>query len=162
VPPIGALAERVGETQAGWLMTDDEWRDDDRMLDRILALSSAAQRDARRAASSRATETMHPTPLAMSEATVALYRRALRSPAAARLHAPFSNARIRDAAGYRAWSPPAIESPVAAPTGGDAPRGVWHRVALRALAMRRTPMGRLLYRMTPEPLIDALKSRLHG
>jgi hypothetical protein len=28
--------------------------------------------------------------------------------------------------------------------------------------MRRTPMGRFLYRMTPEPVIDALKARLHG
>jgi hypothetical protein len=35
-------------------------------------------------------------------------------------------------------------------------------MARRALAMRRTPVGRLLYRMTPEPVIDALKARLHG
>jgi hypothetical protein len=40
--------------------------------------------------------------------------------------------------------------------------GVWQRIAERALAMRRTPMGRVLYRMTPAPVIDALKARLHG
>ena len=34
------------------------------------------------------------------------------------------------------------------------------RMARRALVIRRTPMGRLLYRMTPAPLIDALKARL--
>jgi hypothetical protein len=36
------------------------------------------------------------------------------------------------------------------------------RFARRALAMRATPVGRVLYRMTPAPLIDALKSRLDG
>jgi hypothetical protein len=39
---------------------------------------------------------------------------------------------------------------------------MWQRIAQRALAMRRTPMGRLLYRVTPEPVIDALKARLDG
>jgi hypothetical protein len=36
------------------------------------------------------------------------------------------------------------------------------RFARRALAMRGTPMGRVLYRMAPTPLIDALKARLDG
>ena len=46
VPPIGALAERVQATGAGWVMTDDEWRDEMRMLDRILALVAPARRRA--------------------------------------------------------------------------------------------------------------------
>ena len=161
VPPIGALAERVAQTQAGWVLTDDEWRDDDRMLDRIVALLSPAQSEARQAASRRAAAATQTTPRAMSDATVALYERALRTPAMGRSEGALSNARIRDAAGYRAWLPPSPE-PVAVSVPDAAPRGVWHRVAVRALAMRQTPMGRLLYRVTPEPLIDALKSRLHG
>jgi len=40
VPPIGALAERVGGHDAGWVMTDDEWRDEAAMLDRLLDLLS--------------------------------------------------------------------------------------------------------------------------
>jgi GT2 family glycosyltransferase len=36
---------------------------------------------------------------------------------------------------------------------------VWQRLARRAFAIRRTPVGRLLYRVTPEPVIDALKAR---
>src|SRR4029079_16705990 len=44
VPPIGALAERVAESGAGWVMSDGEWRDEARMLDRIEAV--LADRDA--------------------------------------------------------------------------------------------------------------------
>jgi len=161
VPPIGALAERVVQTQAGWILTDDEWRDDDRMLDRIVALLSPGQSEVWQAASRRAAAAAQMTPRAMSDATVELYERALCAPVPERAQAVFSNARIRDAAGYRAWSPPSPE-PVAVPAADEAPRGIWYRVALRALAMRRTPMGRLLYRVTPDTLIDALKSRLHG
>src|SRR6185437_9240702 len=38
VPPIGALAERVQGTGAGFVMTEAEWRDEAAMLDRILTL----------------------------------------------------------------------------------------------------------------------------
>src|SRR4029077_7049424 len=38
VPPIGALAERVGASGGGWVLSDEEWYDDARMLDRIAAL----------------------------------------------------------------------------------------------------------------------------
>ena len=169
VPPIGALAERVGTTQAGWVMTDAQWRDDDAMLDRVLALLS--DDDARRTASDHARAASQSTSRAMADATFAHYARALAARPAARRCAPFSNARIRDALGYRAWTAPVASSPVVPATAAAAPlaegvaaprRGVWQRVAIRALAMRRTPMGRLLYRVTPEPVIDALKARLHG
>ena len=53
-------------------------------------------------------------------------------------------------------------SPAAIDVATVAPQGVLRRLAQRVLAMRRTPMGRLLYRVTPEPVIDALKARLHG
>ncbi|HET8832446.1 MAG TPA: hypothetical protein VFN86_10240, partial [Casimicrobiaceae bacterium] len=76
--------------------------------------------------------------------------------------------RIRDGLGYEPWKPPAVELPQVEPASLDeasiasAPRGLMARVARRALAMRTTPMGRVLYRMTPAPVIDALKSRLDG
>jgi GT2 family glycosyltransferase/glycosyltransferase involved in cell wall biosynthesis len=164
VPPIGALAERVGETRAGWIMTDAEWHDDDSMLDRLLALLSPDAADVRRAASDRARAVAHPAPRAMADATLGRYPRAHADVRRAQAVAPFSNRRIRDALGYCAWSPPAIARPAEILPAPAVParRGVLQRVALRALAMRRTPMGRLLYRMTPEPVIDALKARLHG
>jgi hypothetical protein len=37
VPPFGALAERLDVTGAGWAWTDDEWRDEAKMLARIAA-----------------------------------------------------------------------------------------------------------------------------
>lgn len=42
VPPIGALAERVKATGAGWIMRDEEWRDDARLLARIVELAAGA------------------------------------------------------------------------------------------------------------------------
>ena len=35
-----------------------------------------------------------------------------------------------------------------------------NRFAQRVLGIRRTAVGRVLYRMAPSPLIDALKARL--
>ena len=42
VPPIGALAERVRDSGAGWVLTDAEWRDEAAMLERLLALLAPA------------------------------------------------------------------------------------------------------------------------
>jgi GT2 family glycosyltransferase/glycosyltransferase involved in cell wall biosynthesis len=162
VPPIGALAERVAGTDAGWIMTDDEWRDDHRMLDRLLLLLSDTEAQTRRRAADHARAAAHPTSLAMSQATVANYAKALALPRPAPTASPLSKARLRDALGYRPWVPPVVSSPVVAPPEGEPRKGVWRRVALHVLAMRRTRMGRLLYRVTPEPVIDALKARLHG
>jgi O-antigen biosynthesis protein len=163
VPPIGALAERVAHAQAGWVMTAEEWRNDDRTLDRLCELVSPAQADARRSTADRARAAASIAPAVMSTATVARYANALAAAPAPVYGARFSNARFRDALGYRAWSPPPPAAPPdEASVATPPPRGVWQRVALRALAMRRTPMGRFLYRMTPEPVIDALKARLHG
>jgi hypothetical protein len=79
---------------------------------------------------------------------------------------PFTNARLRDALDYRPWRPPTpAVSDQAQST--ETVETVEHatpwmaRVARRALAIRRTPMGRVLYRFAPSPLIDALKARLH-
>src|SRR5207253_2763423 len=51
VPPIGALAERVAGSGAGWVMTEAQWRDEQAMLERIAALvddTNRAELDAAR------------------------------------------------------------------------------------------------------------------
>ena len=170
VPPIGALAERVTGSGAGWVMSDDEWRSEPAMLDRLAALLAPGSRalvdDAARAARARP-----PAPLSgMTAATLAIYERTLslaQVPAART--PPFDRARIRDALGYRAWSPvtsaPASATP-AAPAGDDIPAArvvpLGTRVAIAALALRKTAVGRALRRVAPQVLLDALKARLHS
>jgi hypothetical protein len=168
VPPIGALAERVAESGAGWVLRDDEWTDEALMLDRVVALAGPAAAAERAAAAAKALAVRHTSPQTMADATLIHYDAAV--PAGAPDHGlgkPFGNRRIRDALGYRPWHPPDVQPDAAEPSRVDAdaemqPRGLMARVARRALAMRGTPMGRVLYRMTPAPLIDALKSRLDG
>ena len=167
VPPIGALAERVASSRAGYVMTRDEWDDEARMLARVVALTSpgAAGERARVAAQARAMA--QPSPQAMAEATSSVYAEALD-----RAHDPvptpaFTARRVRDALGYETWKPPApaasalIAEPDAAPARSVAPT-IWHRVARRAVALRHTPLGRVLYRIAPAPLIDSLKARLEN
>ena len=166
VPPIGALYERIEESGAGWVLSDDEWRDDVRMLERIIEILSASMRDVRERAAANARAVSQPTPEAMAQATLARYEAAVAASPQQVKGAPFDKARVRDALGYSAWAPPPLDARTqervqdAAEERGA--NGVWRRVAERALAMRRTPMGRALYRMTPAPVIDALKARLHG
>jgi glycosyltransferase involved in cell wall biosynthesis len=156
VPPIGALAERVGETGGGWILSAAEWEDDERLLDRIAAVLDAGSDAAWRDVAARARAAPQPTLAAMAEATSALWRAALERPA---LHArPISAARCLVALGYRAWQPPATAiAPVAAPAGTN---GALGRLAHTALAIRHTLPGRVLYLLTPKPLVDALRKRL--
>ena len=162
VPPIGALAERVGESAGGWVLTDDEWRDDARMLERLLALlapeASAAYADA--VASARAAR--QETPEAMADATLECYERAVATRQPVDSAPAFANRRLRDALGYEPWPPPGVAGAGNAAPADAAGGGLWQRVALHALAIRATPVGRLLYRLTPAPVIDALKARLTG
>jgi len=170
VPPIGALAERVAASGAGWVMSADEWANESRMLERVVSLAGQEATEARASASAKALAIAHASTQDMADSTLACYAAALASRTSASRFERFTNARVRDALGYQAWSPPApaadmasedmaIESS-AAQVADDATLVV--RFARRALAMRRTPMGRFLYRMTPTPLIDALKARLDG
>jgi glycosyltransferase involved in cell wall biosynthesis len=160
VPPIGALAERVEGSGAGFVMTDAQWRDEQAMLDRILALTAPGARASLAAAGARARAVPHATLAAMTDATFAVYTEALAASRGKRAHAPFDNARRRDALGYRAWQPPQIELPVLSAPSAEAPPRFTTRFARAALAIRHTPVGRALYRMTPRPLLDALKARL--
>ena len=166
VPPIGALMERVTECGGGWVLSDDEWRDDERMLERILELLSPQVAGTRAFVAAQARAVAHATPQAMAEATLPMYERAIGSAVAVAGPAPFDNARIRDALGYRSWSPPmpalAAATSDAGAQAASASAGIWQRIAMRALAIRGTPMGRFLHRVTPAPLIDALKTRLPG
>ena len=162
VPPIGALAERVAESGAGWVMTQAQWRDENLMLDRVAHLVSEANRHELDAARMCAHAMPHATFAEMTDATFAVYDAAL-----ARSHPhlalkPLSRVRIREALGYRPWTPPTTAVPFAPPASAPAMRlpDVATRVAHAALAIRHTVLGRTLYRVTPRPVRDALKARL--
>jgi hypothetical protein len=67
----------------------------------------------------------------------------------------FSNTRVRDALGYRAWTPPPPDR-VAAATE----RGVGGRIAHAAVAIRHKLPGRILYRLAPASLVERLRHYL--
>jgi hypothetical protein len=152
----------VSDTRAGWLMSETEWSDDDSMLDRVLELVSDSKADARRAAAANARAIRHPALDAMTNATMAHYDRAIERAANAVAAHPFTNARLRVALDYRPWTPPKV-APAHVPSAEVLAGSLWQqRIVRRALGIRRTAVGRFLYRMAPSPLIDALKARLGG
>ncbi|HYT96158.1 MAG TPA: glycosyltransferase, partial [Casimicrobiaceae bacterium] len=67
VPPIGALAERVENSGAGWVMTDAQWRDERLMLDRIVALIDEGNRSEFDRARVRTREMPHSTLAEMAD-----------------------------------------------------------------------------------------------
>jgi len=158
VPPIGALAERVQGTGAGFVMTEAEWRDEAAMLDRILTLVNERRDSVLRPAGRAARGVAHSTLAQMADATIALYGAVLVTSDAGARGTPFAPARMRDALRYAPWfAPPRAPLPVPA----DAREAAWTaRLARQALAIRHTPFGRALYRMAPRPLVEALKARL--
>ena len=153
VPPIGALAERVAQSEAGWVMTDDEWRDDDRMLDRIVALAGADLAGDRARAAANAQAVARALAAVNVDATTQLYAKALpRAGVQARQGAAaFPPARLRDALGYRAWEPPLIDHPPRELPG--------HARAGAAGGPGRTILGRCLERVGPARVINALRAR---
>ena len=161
VPPIGALAERVAATGGGWVLTEAEWHDEGRMLERIATLLDPAQPAAMNAAAARARRAPQPTLAAMAAATSAIYRDALARQPAKLGEAPIAAARCLAALGYTPWCPP-LRTPVVTPPvdGERAPNGALALLARTALSIRHTLPGRILYRLTPRPLLDALRQRL--
>lgn len=151
-PPIGALAERVDDHGAGWVMTHDEWHDEARMLDRILDLLSPYNVVAIENAGLRASRMPIATLEDMVSATTAVYERATATAAVA--HDPVDRRRVVEAFGYRAWTPPVRALPEIAELP---PLRGFVRTAQR---FRQTPMGRLLVRLMPPRAVDALKARL--
>jgi GT2 family glycosyltransferase/glycosyltransferase involved in cell wall biosynthesis len=156
VPPIGALAERVEGSGAGWVMTEAQWRDERLMLDRMAMLVDDANRAELEAARARAMSMPHASLAEMADATFAVYEEALAGPTERMAFKPFARARIRDALGYRAWTPPVAQTDITT----SAPVPLSARVAHAALAIRHTLLGRTLYRVTPQPVLNALKARL--
>lgn len=154
VPPIGALPERVVAAHAGWVMTEDEWRDEARMLDRILSLLAPDAAAALARTGSAAAATPRVTLESMAEATLANYARA-RSASPRRPQAPLARARLRDALGYRPWHPP-VESVAPA----EARIAAGRRLAMAALRVRQSSAGPLLRAITPQVLRNALKAKL--
>ena len=161
VPPIGALAERVAATGAGWVLSQEEWQNEARMLDRISELLDPAQADAWAAAAARARRTPQPTLAAMAAATTAIYRAALQEERAANVQPPIGATRCLAALGYVPWHTPQVA--VAAATTiphSVPPNGALAIVARAALSIRHTLPGRVLHRLAPRPLLDALRQRL--
>jgi len=164
VPPIGALAERVAQTGAGWVLDDSQWRSDEALVERVAQLMSP-EASAERAAVMEKTRAIRlPEAAAMAASMAQHYRRSARSAA---LRAPLSTRRCRDALGYTPW-PPAAASAAAAigseserfSNGPSAPVGAVARFARAALSIRHTAPGRVLYRLAPRTLVDLLKARL--
>jgi GT2 family glycosyltransferase len=161
VPPIGALAERVRAQRAGWVMTEEEWRDDGRMLDRIVELLSDEQRSAVAQANEEAARIILPNVREMVEATLAIYRRATEGVEV--VHPPVDRLRVVEAFGYRRWIPPAPDGnvrasgPAAIKDAESVPRT---RLGHAAIQFRRTAVGRALSRLMPLRFRAALKARI--
>jgi glycosyltransferase involved in cell wall biosynthesis len=158
VPPIGALAERVAATGGGWVLSEDDWRDEAQMLERIAAVLAPGAIAAWEQAVARARAAPQPTLTAMAEATIAIWRNTLaRAPEREHL-LPIAAARCLAALHYAPWSPPyAAAAPE--PAAGR-PNGALAVVARAALAIRHTLPGRVLYRLAPKQLVKALRQRL--
>jgi hypothetical protein len=174
VPPIGALAERVAGSGAGWVWSDAEWESEALMLARISNITGASCAADLQSAAAAARAVPQQTLKAMAERTATFYDAAARStPPSGRAHPSFPAIRVRDALGYRPWHPPPVdEEPPVPANGGTAAAAVvapphslrsggpvgW--IARKALGWRRTRIGELLHSMTPRFLLEALKSRL--
>ena len=161
VPPIGALAERIAQSGAGWVLTEDEWHDDDRMLDRIVALIGADRADERARAAANACSAARSLVATNAGPTARLYASALAGAGAtgAQGSAAFPPARLRDALGYRAWEPPLIHNPIHHPIDHPLQAALRStRAAVGGGRWRRT-LGRWLDRIGPAHVINALKAR---
>ena len=159
VPPIGALAERVSATGAGWVLTDDEWENESRMLERIESVLDPLRQASWEEAAGHARKAPRATLAAMAEATIGTWRDALaRAPARVHLQ-PIATARCLEALHYVAWTPPASVPSVDASSAAKS-NGALRAVARAALAIRHTLPGRLLYRLAPKQLVQALRHRL--
>jgi len=161
VPPIGALAERVAATGGGWVLSQDEWQNEARMLDRISELLDPAQDSAWTAAAARARRAPQPTLAAMAAATTAIYREAVSRQPVVEARRPIAVTRCLAALGYVPWHPPplAVVASLRAPNAVR-PNGALGLVARAALSIRHTLPGRVLRRLAPQPLLDALRQRL--
>jgi len=159
VPPIGALADRVSVAGAGWVLTEEEWGSDERMLDRIAALLDPLEKGAYDHAAARARDASHPT---STDETLAVYRGALRPTRSQRYDPPIAAGRCLAALHYAPWRPSAPPTPASAVVAPPVARGPIAGIARVALRIRHTLPGRMLYRFAPKAVLDALKARIAG
>jgi glycosyltransferase involved in cell wall biosynthesis len=167
VPPIGALADRVAETGAGWVLSDGEWNSEARMLDRIVAVLDSSRAEEFAEAARRANSAVQPTLDAMTDATITIYRGVLPPAREARAALrPITASRCLTALRYAPWRPAQAAAAPTAPAeratapAANATRDPLAHVARVALRIRHTRTGRALYRLAPASLLAVLKARL--
>ena len=156
VPPFGALAERVQGSDAGWVMTDAEWRSEARMLDRILALVAPAAAAQLGAAAAHAQSLPHVTLSGDDGGDVRALRARARGAASVRC-------RRRAAAGARAPAARARLRAVASAGAGAQRRrapDLLARLARAAARRRHTLAGRVLFRLAPAKVLATLRAKL--
>ena len=110
---------------------------------------------------------MLPTLAQMVEQTVAIYRDAIRGGTRGAAREPIAARRCLEALHYVAWRPAVApptpspdETPAAVPVAPRVPGDAITQMARAALQIRHTLPGRVLYRLAPKALLDALKGRL--
>ena len=160
VPPVGALAERVEQSGAGWVLAEHDWRDDARLLARIAAF--VADGNALAEAEARARAVRQTTPAEMAERTLACY--AALVPQAPSESFRLSPERVRDAGGYELWWPPEPVGEGMLGAAGPVTRAeckvTSNRVAPILSRLYRSRPGRSLSRLLPASVIATLRARL--
>src|SRR5438132_1465752 len=96
-----------------WVLTEEEWRSDERMLDRIVSLLDPMERNAYDRAAAHARAAPQATLAAMTDATLAVYRDAQKRASPQPAAKPIAAERCLAALHYAPWRPPSTT--VAAP-----------------------------------------------
>jgi len=160
VPPIGALAERVGDHGAGWVLDEDEWRDESRLLDRIVSLVAPANAVALASAACRGGTMQKPALEAMLRATLEVYRTVIGQRPVE--HPMVDRLRVVEAFGFRRYEPPTADRSV--DTDGDDDRAASRPSAGEpgafAKRSRVSPFRRVGAWLSPARIRDVLLSRL--
>jgi hypothetical protein len=139
-------------------LDEDEWEDEGRLLERVATLLAAENAAAWSAAAARAKAAPQPALSAMAQASMGVWQEALACAPERAPGQPIATWRCLRALHYVPWTLP-VQARALAPAPAK-PNGALLVVARAALALRHTPPGRLLHRLAPRSLVDALKQRL--
>jgi hypothetical protein len=160
VPPIGALVERVGDHGAGWVLDENEWRDEARLLDRIVALVAPANAVALADAGRQGRTMQQPAMAAMVEATLDVYRAVIGQRPV--VQPPVDRLRVVEAFGFRRYELPTADRAVG--TGGNDDSAAFRPSAGEpggfATRSRVSPFRRVGAWLSPVRIRDALLARL--
>jgi glycosyltransferase involved in cell wall biosynthesis len=132
VPPIGALAERVAGTGAGWVMSDEEWRDESHMLDRLQEVLAPSSQRQLALAAERARSMPHVLLAQMTEQTERQYEIAVANAPSRTAARKLEPGRLVYGLGYRPWHPPVLPRSRSRPR----PRSLLRRLARRGVVAR--------------------------